>query len=211
MTRRARFSQALAFLALLAATSAAAEPQRFNIDPSHSEVSFSIRHFFGKVPGWFREFSGSVVYDPADLAASSVEVTIKTASVDTRNERRDADLRSGNFFLADSFPTITFKSTKVIPGKESQFQVVGDLTMRGVTKQVTLDASFLGMGTTDMVGGFSMGTRAGWEASTVVDRRDFGVLWNKVLDKGGTMLGDEVAIHLGVEGMQTRGPAKDTK
>lgn len=183
---------------VLTAAVAAAEPQTFRIDPSHSTVGFSVRHFFSRVPGKFKDFSGTIQLDEKNLAASSVEVTIQTASIDTENDRRDADLRSANFFLADSFPTITFKSTKVVPGPDKSFLVYGDLNMHGVTKPVTLEATLLGVGQVAM-GGRPARTIAGFEAKTTIDRKDFGVVWNRALDQGGTLLGDDVAITLGVE------------
>ncbi len=189
---------ALCAVLMLVAGTAAAEPRPFRIDPGHSLVGFNVRHFFSRTPGRFREFNGTIQLDEKNLAASSVEVTLQTASVDTENERRDNDLRSANFFHADSFPTITFKSTKVVPGPEKSFLVYGDLTMRGVTKPVTLEATLLGVGEVGM-GGRPPRTIAGFEAKTTVDRKDFGIVWNRVLDQGGTMLGDDVQITLQIE------------
>ena len=183
---------------VVSATAAAAEPMQFRIDPSHSLVGFNVRHFFSRTPGRFKDFSGTIMLDPKDLAASSVEVTIQTASIDTENDRRDGDLRSANFFNADTFPTITFKSTKVVPGPDKSFLVYGDLNMHGVTKQVTLDATLMGVGQIAM-GGRPARTLAGFEAKTTIDRKDFGIVWNRVLDQGGTMLGDDVAITLQIE------------
>ena len=189
----------LAPLALVfAATAAAAEPAPFRIDRGHSLVGFNIRHFFSRVSGRFKEFNGTVVFDEKDLAASSVEVTIQTASINTENERRDGDLRGANFFLADSFPTITFKSTKVVPGADKSFLIYGDLNMRGVTRPVTLEATLLGMGQVGMAGRPPR-TIAGFEAKGSIDRKDYGIVWNQVLDQGGTMLGDDVALTLTVE------------
>lgn len=189
----------LTVLALaIAASVAAAEPAPYRIDPGHSLVGFNIRHFFSRVSGRFKEFSGSLTFDDKNLAASSVEVTIKTASINTENERRDGDLRSPNFFNADSFPTITFKSTKVVPGPDKTFLVYGDLNMRGVTKPVTLEATLLGTGQVAMAGRPPR-TMAGFEAKSSLNRKDFGIVWNQVLDQGGTMLGDDVAITLAIE------------
>lgn len=187
-----------ALMLVASAVSAAAETRPFRIDPNHSLVGFNVRHFFSRTPGRFKEFSGTIQLDEKNLAASSVEVTIQTASIDTENDRRDNDLRSANFFLADSFPTLTFKSTKVVPGPDQSFLVYGDLTMRGVTKPVTLEASLLGVGEVGM-GGRGARTIAGFEAKTTVNRKDFGISWNRVLDQGGTMLSDDVAITLQIE------------
>jgi len=194
------FRPVLASVALLAATGTAvlADPVTYQIDPSHSQVGFNVRHFFSRVPGRFNEFSGSVTYDDKDVSKSSVDVVIKTASINTNNDRRDNHLRSPDFFAADSFPEITFKSTKVTPGSDkTKFKVDGNLTIHGITRPVTLDATFLGAGSVGQ-----MGMRAGWEATTTIDRKDYHVLWNRVLDQGGTMLGDDVVINLGVEGMK---------
>lgn len=180
------------------APAASAAPQTYDIDPVHSQVGFSIRHFFSKVPGQFKQFSGTILADGQDPAASSVEVTIQTASIFTDNEKRDAHLRGSDFFAADSFPTITFKSTKVAPVGKDRYQVTGNLTMRGVTKPVTLDMEFLGKGEVS-IGGQSMGLKAGFDATTTLNRQDFGIRWNKALDQGGVMLGDDVAVTLHVE------------
>jgi polyisoprenoid-binding protein YceI len=186
-------------LALLSfATAASAAPLTFEIDKVHSQVGFSIRHFFSKVPGQFKDFSGTVVVDEKDPPASSVEVTIQTASISTGNDRRDAHLRSPDFFAADSFPALTFKSTKVAPAGKDRYQVTGNLTMRGVTRPVVLDVEFLGMGQIG-IGGQNLGTKAGFDATTSVNRRDFGINWNKTLDAGGVMLGEDVAISLHIE------------
>ena len=187
-----------AVLILAGASLAAAEPVTLVIDKPHSEVGFNIRHFFNKTHGRFKDFSGTIVYDPAKLTASSVEVTIVDSTIDTANERRDNHLRSGEFFDVANHPTITFKSTKVIPGKDANhFQVVGDFTIRGITKPVTLDAEFLGMGPAT-IGGHALGTQAGFSAITTVKRQDWGIVWNKTLDQGGVMLGDDVDLVLSV-------------
>jgi len=192
-----------AVLALVvSAPTVAAEPTPFRIDPNHSLVGFNIRHFFSRVPGRFKELSGTIHLDEKDLAASSVEVTIQAASIDTENERRDDDLRGESFFHVDSFPTLTFKSTKVVPGPENSFLVYGDLTIRGVTKQVTLESTLLGVGEVAM-GGRPPRTLAGFEAKTSINRKDFGIVWNRTLDQGGTMLGDDVAITLQIESVRT--------
>lgn len=191
---------ALASLTMLAATAmlAAAEPVTYRIDPGHSTAGFTIRHIFSKVPGRFRELEGTLQFDEQNIANSSADISIKTSSIDTNNERRDNDLRSNNFFNADTFPTITFKSNKVIPGDKEHFKLVGDLNMHGVTKPVTLDVTYLGSGPFGM-GGRSMGKKAGWEATTTINRRDWGIIWNQTLDQGGTLLGDDVAITIGIE------------
>lgn len=193
-----RSLRALAVLAVLGvAAPALAAPVEYVIDPNHSQVGFKIRHFFAKTPGQFNKFSGSITHDADDLAASKVEVSIDAASIDTNQERRDNDLRSANFFHTDSFPTITFRSRKVVPAGEKKFKVEGDLTIRGVTKPVVLDAEFLGAADIG-IGGRSM-SKAGFAATTTIDRKDFGITWNRSLDQGGVMLGDDVEIAIQIE------------
>ncbi|HEX5030810.1 MAG TPA: YceI family protein [Candidatus Eisenbacteria bacterium] len=186
------------FLALMLAfaTAASAAPATWTIDPNHSEVGFSIRHFFSKVPGTFGKFSGSVVYDPQKPENSSVKADIDPASIDTKNEKRDNHLRSDDFFDVVKFPTLTFVSTKVTAAGENKIKVDGNLTMHGVTKPVTLDVTFLGAGPSR-----EGEQRSGFEATAKLNRKDFGILWNKTLDQGGTMLGDDVDIRLNVEGV----------
>jgi polyisoprenoid-binding protein YceI len=169
-------------------------PITWKIDINHSELTFRVRHFVTKVPGTFKTWSGTIVADPADLSGGSVEIAIETASVDTRNERRDADLRSGNFFLVDSFPSMTFKSTKV-DAKGSNLTVTGDLTIRGVTKPVVLVGEFLG------VTGPPERQRIGFAATTKLNRLDYGVKWNRLVE-GVNMLGDDVEITINIEAMR---------
>jgi polyisoprenoid-binding protein YceI len=205
MIRRLR-SIALPFLALAAlsaAVRAQAAPQTYEIDPVHSRVDFQIRHMFSKVSGGFTKFEGQVLYDPAAPAASSVKAVIDAASISTANEHRDADLRSPNFFDVAKFPTITFTSGKVTPGEGGRLKVEGTLTMHGVTKPVTFDAAFLGSGP-----GLDGATRAGFEAALKLDRKEFGIVWNKTLDQG-TLLGDEVSIDLQIEAVVPRPESKE--
>lgn len=199
----------LASLALIAVSASlvSAAPVAYKIDRSHSEVGFKVRHFFSKTPGRFNEYDGTILLDDKNLANSSVEVNIQSASIYTANERRDNHLKSDDFFAAEKHPTITFKSTKVVPGEGNAFQIHGDLTMRGITKPVVLDAEMLGVGTL-AIGGNSRGTRAGFEATTTVNRKDWEIVWNQTLDQGGTMLDDKVTIELHVEAIKDE-PKKD--
>ena len=131
-------------------------------------------------------------------------MTIADSSINTQQERRDNHLRSEDFFYFDKYPTLHFKSTKVVPGADkSHFKILGDLTMRGVTKPVVLNVEFLGMAPVS-IGGNDMGTRAGFAATTTVNRKDFGISWNKQLDTGSLMLGDDVEIVLNVEGIEQK-------
>ena len=185
----------------VASTAAPADPAPFKIDPVHSQVGFTVRHFFSKVSGRFNEFASAIQLDPKNLAASSVEATIQSASIFTDNPKRDGHLKSGDFFDAEKYPTLTFKSTKVTPGENGRMQIAGDLTIRDVTKPVVLDAALLGVGDVG-VGGMPAMTRAGFEATTTINRKDYGIIWNKTLDQGGTMLGDDVTITLLVEAVK---------
>jgi polyisoprenoid-binding protein YceI len=193
-----RIHVALALALVSFASAASAAPLTFDIDQPHSQVGFSIRHFFSKVQGQFKDFSGTIVMDQAKPSASSVDVTIKAASISTDNDARDKHLRSPDFFAADSLPTLTFKSTKVVPAGKDKVEVTGDLTMHGVTKSVVLDVEFLGMGEVG-VGGQSWGTKAGFDATATINRKDFGINWNKTLDHGGLMIGEDVTVSLHIE------------
>ncbi|HKO22668.1 MAG TPA: YceI family protein [Candidatus Eisenbacteria bacterium] len=189
-------SASILALTLAVATAASAAPATWTIDQNHSQVGFSVRHFFSKVPGTFSKFSGSVVYDPQKPENSSVKADIDPSSIDTKNEKRDNHLRSEDFFDVAKFPTLSFVSTKVTSAGKDKLKVDGNLTMHGVTKPVTLDVTFLGAGPSR-----EGEQRSGFEAKTTVNRKDFGILWNKTLDQGGTMLGDDVDIQLNVEGV----------
>lgn len=183
---------------------ASAGPATYKIDPAHSEVGFDIRHIFTKVHGRFTRFTGTIVHDPQNLTASRVDVQIEAASISTDNDRRDQDLRSSNFFAVDSFPTLTFVSRSVSAGANGAIVVNGDLTMHGVTRPVTLNASFLGSG--PAMGGV---TRAGFEGSTRVNRKDWGIIWNRTLDSGNPMLADDVDIGIRIEAMLAAPAAGD--
>lgn len=202
MTLRTRFALALALTSLVA-TSAFAAPVKFSVDKGHSEVGFDVRHFFAKTHGRFNDFTAEIVYDAENMAKSSVDATVQIASVSTDNEKRDGHLKSPDFFDAEKFPTMTFKSTKITPAGKGKFKMTGDLTMRGVTKTVTFDGEVLGVGAVG-VGGQSWGTRAGFFASTTINRKDFGINWNKALDNGGVMLGEDVAISLSIEAAEVQ-------
>lgn len=167
----------------------------YTIDKAHSEATFTVRHFVSRVSGKFDDFAGTVSGDLSKPDAASVEFAIKTASVDTGVANRDNHLRSADFFDAEKNPEITFKSTSVKPtGTKNLFNVTGNLTMRGVTKQVTLPVEFLGFAKDP--GG---NTRAGFTTHTTLNRKDYGINWNKALDEGGFMLSDDVDITINLE------------
>jgi polyisoprenoid-binding protein YceI len=166
----------------------------YQIDSSHSSAGFTVRHMMvANVSGAFAKLSGTVEYDPANVGQSRVEAVIDAATVNTRNEKRDEHLRSADFFDTANHPTITFRSKKVERTGEGQLRVVGDLTMRGVTKEVVLDVD----GLTPEVqaqGAFRMGA----SATTRINRKDFGVSWSRALDGGGLVVSDEVRINIEV-------------
>jgi polyisoprenoid-binding protein YceI len=169
------------------------EPGDWAVDASHTEVGFSVRHLgLAKVRGRFGEVEGVVrVAEPAE--ASSVEVRIAAGSVDTRDAKRDEHLRSADFLDAEHHPHLGFRSTAVRPNGE-RWLVDGELTIRGVTRPVTLDVAFEGVGA-DPWGG----TRAAFSASTEIDREDFGLTWNVALETGGVLVGKRIRIELEVE------------
>lgn len=197
MKLASRFLTALVALAVTASLAVAA-PVTWKIDPAHTEVGFQVRHFFSKVHGVFHEVEGTIVFDEADPTAIKIDATVKVASVDTGNEKRDGHLQSADFFEAEKNPTLSFKSSKIVKAGKGKFKITGDLTMRGVTKAVTFDAEFLGSSAVS-VGGQSWGSKAGFSATTVVNRKDWGINWNKTLDTGGVMVDDNVTIVLNVE------------
>jgi polyisoprenoid-binding protein YceI len=183
---------------LVAASPAAATPTTWKVDPAHTEVGFDVRHFFSKVHGVFRDVQGTIVFDEQDPSSVQVSATARVSSVDTGNKHRDADLQTPDFFNAATDSLLSFKSTKVEKAGKNKFKVTCDLTMRGVTKSVVFDAEFLGSSAVG-VDGKSWGSKAGFSATTVVNRKDFGINWNKVLDNGGTMVDDMVTIVLNIE------------
>jgi polyisoprenoid-binding protein YceI len=184
---------AAAALSLLAAGIPALAAESYNVDKTHSEVSFRIKHLLGRVPGRFDDFSGTIQFDAAKPENSSVEFAIKATSIDTANGDRDNHLRSPDFFDVAKFPEITFKSTSVKAVAPNRFQVTGAFTLHGVTKTITLPVEYLGEA--------KMGesVKAGFSTETILNRKDYGIVWNKTLDSGGTMLGEDVEISINLE------------
>jgi len=185
----------VAALALAAASTA--EAATYRIDPGHSAVTFQIRHFVSQVHGRFDRFSGTVVKDDENPAASSVEFSLDAASIDTNQERRDADLRGPDFFDVGRYPEIRFVSKRVEPLDDGRYRVTGDLTIRDVTREVELPVEFAG----EMDDGRG-GARAGFFLTTELNRKDYGIVWNRVLDTGGTMVGDEVRVVISLEAIR---------
>lgn len=169
----------------------------WEIDKVHSSVGFTIRHMVvSKVAGRFDDFSGTINFDGKNFAGATVEVSINPASINTGNANRDDHLKNPDFFAVDSLPQMGFKSKKVIAGKDGAFKIIGDLTMHGVTKEVTLDAIFNGTMTAQG------DTRAGFSATTTINRQDWGISYGKVLDTGGLALGNDVTVILEIEAIQ---------
>ena len=170
----------------------------WKIDGAHSAVEFVVKHMMvSRTKGRFTKFDGTIELDEQNLANSSVTVEIDVTSIDTHDEKRDEHLRSADFFDAENYPTITFASTKIVPQGGDKFQVVGDLTIKGVTEQVVLEAEKTGMNTSPW------GQQVvGFEAATGISRKDFGLTWNVALETGGFLVGDSIKINLEVEAIK---------
>jgi polyisoprenoid-binding protein YceI len=175
---------------------AGAATSTWQIDPNHSAAQFSVRHLaISTVRGAFSKVNGTMVLDDKDISKSSVDVRIDVASIDTRQPDRDKDLKSDRFFDAANFPTITFKSKKVEQAAPGKLKVTGDLTIRGTTKEVVLDVDGLTAPIKDPWGN----QRVAANATTKINRQDYGVKWNATMDNGGVVVGDDVAIVIDVE------------
>lgn len=186
---------ALAIVLLAVAPAAAATT--FVIDPGHSDVSFEIRHLMSRVRGTFNEFAGTIVRDDQEPSSSSVRLVIQAASIDTRHASRDNDLRGAEFFDVAAHPTITFESTKVEKVSEAEYRVTGRFSMRGVTRELVLPVRFEG----EMKD--PRGTlRVGYTVATRLDRKEYGMTWNRALDNGGFLLSDEVDVSISIEAKQ---------
>ena len=171
----------------------------WTIDPSHTRIGFVARHaMVTKVRGAFNEVEGTAVVDAEDVASSSATVAIKAASIDTRNAQRDEHLRSNDFLAMDEHPEITFVSTQVAPTGPTSLDVTGDLTVRGVTRPVTVPFEFEGAAT-DPFGNL----RAGFEGSVVINRKDYGITWNAALEAGGVLVSDKVTLEFEVSAIKS--------
>ncbi len=170
----------------------------YQIDSSHSAAHFSVRHMMiANVRGEFTKVSGTIVYDPENPKNSSVEAVIDASSIATRDPQRDAHLRSADFLDAEKYPVLTFRS-KSISGERGDWKVTGDLTIRGVTHEVTLEVEGPTPETRDPWGNL----RIGATATGKINRKDFGLTWNTALETGGVLVGDEVKLTLDVEGVR---------
>jgi len=190
-----RVMAAAVVLLSAAASNARAQAVEYQIDPVHSSAHFSVRHLMiSNVRGEFAKVTGTVIYDPKNLKASSVEATIDATSINTHEPKRDDHLKSPDFFDVAKFPTLTFKSKRVEKAGKGKLRVRGGLTIRGVTREVVFEVE----GPMPEV---KMGSnlKSGASASTTVNRKDFGLVWNRALESGGVVVGDEVKITLEIE------------
>ena len=170
------------------------------IDPTHSTVEFSVKHMMiATVKGRFGQFEGKIIADPNDLSGASAEVEIDAQSIDTKVQDRDQHLRGADFFDVEKYPKITFRSTDIQPkaGQSGEYRLTGDLTIRGITRPVTLDVTYNGHGK-DPWGG----ERIAFSAEGVINRKDFGLNWNTVLESGGVLVGDQVKLSIDVEAIR---------
>jgi polyisoprenoid-binding protein YceI len=181
----------------MATTQAPTKTSTWKIDPSHSNVEFAVKHLMiSTVKGLFSDVEGEIVIAAGEPSRSSVTATLKAASIDTRTGQRDDHLRSADFLDAPNFPEITFKSTR-ITGDASEFKVTGNLTIRGVTREITLDATNEGTGK-DPWGG----DRIAFSATTKLDRREFGLTWNQAIEAGGVLVGNDVKVSIDVQAVK---------
>lgn len=170
----------------------------WQIDPAHTQVDFSVKHMmFAKVRGSFEAVEGALRFDPDNVDESSVRVEIDAGSINTGQEDRDAHLRSADFLDVEEYPTITFESRNVVGLGGDRYDVTGDLSIHGVTREVTLEATLGGVGT-DPWGN----ERCAFSASTKIDRRDYGLTWNQALETGGILVGEHVNISIDVQATQ---------
>jgi polyisoprenoid-binding protein YceI len=197
-----RAFSAVLSLGLLASPALAADT--YLVDKGHSEASFQVRHLVSKVRGRFTDFAGTISVDQAKPETSTVEFTIKATSINTDQEARDKHLRSADFFDVEKFPEITFKSSKIVAKGKDHFDVTGTLTMHGVSKEVTLPVTALGFikaGQQD---------KAGFETAVTLNRKDYGITWNRAMDAGGVMLGEDIAVAINIEANKKKEKAPAT-
>ena len=202
MKRTKRGTIILAIISILLIAGAGislAEMARYDIDPDHSTIEFRVAHMvISKTTGRFTDYTGFIEMDPEELKVKAIEAVIKTASVNTYQEKRDKHLREADFFNAEKYPTMTYKM-KSYRKEGDDYVAVGDLTLLGITKEITLVGSFNGL-TKDPYGNI----RAGFTAEGRLNRKEFGMNWNKVLDNGGLVVGDDIVIKLEIECIKAR-------
>jgi len=192
-----RVSSRLLLATLLAVgLASSSQAESWKVDPAHTTVGFNVSHLFTSVQGRFDRFEGTIDFDPANPAATVVRGTVEAASINTNNAKRDKHLRSGDFFDTEKYPKLQFESTKATITDGRSGTIAGNLTIHGVTRAVVLDVKFLGSGK-DPWGN----ERAGFRAELTINRRDYGLNWNELLETGGVLVGDEVEIRIDVEGL----------
>ena len=175
---------------------ARAATERYNVDPDHSIVGFSVVHMVvSKTTGRFKDYTGFIEMDPDARTVKSIEAVILAASLDTNHGKRDTHLRSQDFFNVEKFPTMTYKMKSYEKIGDNQYRAKGDLTLLGMTKEIVLTGTFNGLVPKDPMGN----TRAGFSAHGKINRQDFGMKWSKTLDTGGLVVGDDVDINLEIE------------
>lgn len=185
----------MTILVLMLAFATSSVAQKWEFDKPHSNIGFSVRHLvITKTKGVFNDYSGYMMFDGKNVETGKVEITIQVNSIDTDNQKRDSHLISADFFDVEKYPTMKFISKKVISGDDDMFKIVGDLTVKDVTKEVILDAEFNGVITGPMGN-----TRAGFTARTKINRHAFNVAWNNKLQDGTLIVGEDVDINLEVE------------
>ena len=178
---------------------ASARAETWSIDPMHTNISFAVQHMvISKIRGQFNKFSGTISATGTDPSSVKIEATIDTASINTNQPKRDDDLKSPNFLDVAKYPSMTFKSTKIEAAGDGKWKVTGDLTLHGVTKQVVLDVSGPSPEIKDPYGN----ARRGASATTTINRQDYGIAFNKALDSGGLVVGNDVAISIDVEAVK---------
>jgi len=201
MVKINRFSLAL-LLALFLGVSAAAQTSSWTIDPKHSTAQFTVRHLaISNVSGNFTNVTGTIDLNEKDITQSQVSAVIEVSSVDTRVSDRDKDLRSPNFFDVEKYPTIEFKSKRIVNSGGGKLQVIGDLTMHGTTREATLDVD----GPTSELNDPWGNVRRGFSASTTLNRKDFGLIYNHALKTGEAVVGDNVKIQIDLELIKKKG------
>jgi polyisoprenoid-binding protein YceI len=171
----------------------------YTVDPGHSHAGFQVRHVVSRLQGEFKEFEGSFSFDEKAVETSTGKFSINASSINTNHEKRDTHLKSPDFFDVQKFPTLHFESKKVTPAGNKKFQLSGDLTIHGVTRPAIFDVEYLGADA-DPWGN----RRAGFSAITRINRKNYGIVWNKVLDSGGLLVGEEVEINVQVEAIEKK-------
>ena len=176
------------------ATTVDTTTRTLQIDRAHSQVEFQVRHLLSRVRGRFTDFAGTIQFDPATPERSSVSFSVQTASIDTNQPDRDTHLRSDDFFAVETHPSLTFASTRIVARGSEQFEVAGDLTIRGITRSVVLPVVYLGAAK-DPWGN----EKLAFETEITLDRKEYGLTWNAALEAGGFLVGDDVRVTVSLQ------------